>query len=203
MKTDIEVIDGAIELIEADGGWCQGVSCKDAAGRHLLPASRVATRWGWADDAESLHAGQPVTFCLEGAILYAAGWPLNWVWGMPAEQAKQQVAHTVEVKQQIVRLKGLAYRLALQDTTDIPSTWMSLHDFNDDDYTTREDAILVLKRARAHVEGAPRTGGSGCGGIATAFTRWAITRWRELAGVDQPAQIDATEVDYARASVGT
>jgi hypothetical protein len=35
------------------------------------------------------------------------------------------------------------------------------------------------------------------------FTRWANARWRELAGVDQPAQIDAAEVDYALASVGT
>lgn len=160
MKTDIEVLDDAIELIEADDGWCQGATCKDAAGRHLLPSSRVATRWGWADpdDPEGLHAGQPVTFCLEGAILYAAGWPLNWVWGMPAKQAKQQVAHTVEVKQQIVRLKGLAYRLALQDMTGgIPSTWVGLHDFNDDNYTTQEEAVLVLKRARAHLEETPRT----------------------------------------------
>jgi hypothetical protein len=151
VKTDMEVLDGAIELIEADGGWCQGASCKDAAGHHLLPSSRVATRWGW-DDADGLHAGQPVTFCLAGAIYYAAGWPLNWVWGMPAKQAKQQVAHVVEVKQQAARLASLAYRLALQDMTDIPSTWMRLHDFNDDDYTTREDAILVLKHARAHIE---------------------------------------------------
>jgi hypothetical protein len=74
MKTDIEVIDGAIKLIEADGGWCQGVSCKDAAGHHLLPSSRFATRWGWDDPEGRLHAGQPITFCLEGAIVYAAGW---------------------------------------------------------------------------------------------------------------------------------
>jgi hypothetical protein len=151
MKTDIEILDDAIKLIEADDGWCQGVSAKDAAGQHLLPSSRFASRWGWAD-TEGVHAGQPVTFCLEGAILYAAGWPLNWVWGMPAEQAKQQVAHTVEVKQQIVRLKRLAYRLALQDMIGVPSTWGGLHDFNDDQYTTQEEAVLALKRARAHIE---------------------------------------------------
>jgi hypothetical protein len=152
VKTDMEVLDDAIELIEADDGWCQGASCKDAAGHHLLPSSRVATRWGWADDPEGVHAGQPVTFCLEGAILYAAGWPLNWVWGMPAKQARQQVADVVEVKQQIVRLKTLAYRLALADMTGIPSTWGGLHDFNDDEHTTQEEAILVLKHARAHIE---------------------------------------------------
>jgi hypothetical protein len=150
MKTDIEVLDGAIELIEADGGWCQGAPCKDAAGHHLLPASRVTTRWGWVDP-EGVHAGQPVTFWLEGAILYAAGWPLNWVWGMPAEQAQQQVARVVEVKQQIVRLKRLAYRLAVQDMTGVPSTWGGLHDFNDDEHTTREETVLALKRARAHL----------------------------------------------------
>jgi hypothetical protein len=33
--------------------------------------------------------------------------------------------------------------------------------------------------------------------------KWAITRWHELAGLDQPAQIAATEVDYALASVET
>jgi hypothetical protein len=151
MKTDIEILDDAIKLIEADDGWCQGVSAKDAAGQHLLPSSRFASRWGWAD-TEGVHAGQPVTFCLEGAILYAAGWSLNWVWGMPAEQVKQQVAHTVEVKQQIVRLKRLAYRLALQDMIGVPSTWGGLHDFNDDQYTTQEEAVLALKRARAHIE---------------------------------------------------
>ncbi len=47
----------------------------------------------------------------------------------------------------------LAYRLALADMTGgIPSTWVGLHDFNDDDYTTQEEAVVVLKRARAHIE---------------------------------------------------
>ena len=140
LKTDIEVVDDAIELIEADDGWCQGATCKDAAGRHLLPSSRVATRWGWADpdDPEVFMPGSRCTFRLEGAILYAAGWPLNWVWGMPAKQAKQQVAHTVEVKQQIVRLKGLAYRLALQDMTGgIPATVAGLARLQLDPTTTR------------------------------------------------------------------
>jgi len=151
VKTDMEVLDDAIKLIEADDGWCQGVSAKDAAGHHLLPSSRVASRWGWAD-TEGVHAGRPVTFCLEGAIFYAAGWPLNWVWGMPVEPARQQVARVVELKQQVVRLKMLAYRLALADMTGIPSTWMGLHDFNDDEHTTQEEAVLVLKRARAYIQ---------------------------------------------------
>lgn len=157
MKPDIDVLDGALELIEADGGWCKGASAKDAAGHYLLPASRVATRWGWTDAEGRLHAGQPKTWCLSGAIVYAAGWPLDWMWGMPVEQAKQQVAHVVEVKQQVVRLTSLAYRLALQDMTGIPAAWGGLHDFNDDEHTTREEAVLVLKRARAHVEETPRT----------------------------------------------
>jgi hypothetical protein len=151
LKTDIEVLDDAIKLIEADDGWCQGGSCKDAAGHHLFPSSQFATRWGWAD-AEGLHAGQPVTFCLEGAIRQAAGWPVKWVSGTPPVQARQQAAHAAEVNQQAARLESLAYRLALQDMTGIPSTWGGLHDFNDDDYTTQEEAVLVLKRARAHIE---------------------------------------------------
>jgi hypothetical protein len=57
------------------------------------------------------------------------------------------------VNQQVARLESLAYRLALQDMTGgIPSTWGGLHEFNDDDYTTQEEAILVLKRARANIE---------------------------------------------------
>jgi hypothetical protein len=34
----------------------------------------------------------------------------------------------------------------------VPSTWGGLHDFNDDQYTTQEEAVLALKRARAHIE---------------------------------------------------
>jgi hypothetical protein len=152
LKTDIEVLDDAIGLIEADDGWCQGATCKDAAGHHLFPSSQFATRWGWAD-AEGLHAGQPVTFCLEGAIRQAARWPPFWTCGTSVVQARQQAANAAELKQQAARLDGLAYRLALQDMTGgIPSTWGSLHDFNDDDYTTQEEAILVLKRVRAQIE---------------------------------------------------
>jgi hypothetical protein len=148
LKTDIEVLDDAIELIEAEDGWCQGATCKDAAGHHLFPCTQFATSWGWAD-AEGLRAGQPVTFCLEGAIRMAAGWPVKWVFGTPVVQAKQQAAHAAELNQQATRLEGLAYRLALADMTGIPATWGGLHDINDDDYTTQEEAILVLKRARA------------------------------------------------------
>jgi hypothetical protein len=151
VKTDMEVLDDAIELIEADDGWCQGVSCKDAAGHHLFPCTQFATRWGWSDP-EGLHAGQPVTFCLEGAIRQAAGWPPFWTWGTPVVQARQQAAHAAEVKQQVTLLEMLTYRLALQDMIGVPSTWGGLHDFNDDQYTTQEEAVLALKRARAHIE---------------------------------------------------
>lgn len=34
------------------------------------------------------------------------------------------------------------------------------------------------------------------------FTRWAITRWRELAGLDQPAEVTVAAVDYARELIG-
>jgi hypothetical protein len=77
---------------------------------------------------------------------------VKWVSGTPPVQARQQAAHAAEVNQQAARLESLAYRLALQDMTGIPSTWGGLHDFNDDDYTTQEEAVLVLKRARAHIE---------------------------------------------------
>jgi hypothetical protein len=35
-----------------------------------------------------------------------------------------------------------------------------------------------------------------------AFTRWAITRWRELAGLDQQVDVAEVEVDYIRELVG-
>jgi len=54
MKTDLEVIDGAIDLVSKDGGWCQGTMCRDSAG---LPGP---------------EAEQPVSFCLEGAVRYSA-----------------------------------------------------------------------------------------------------------------------------------
>ena len=41
MKTDREVIEGALALIEADAGWTQGTYCRDAEGafddRRLWP----------------------------------------------------------------------------------------------------------------------------------------------------------------------
>jgi hypothetical protein len=125
MKTDIEVLDGAIELVEADGGWCQGISFKDAA-----------------------------AYCLEGAIRQAAGWPVKWIWGQSVVQARRQAAHTAEVNQQVARLEKLVYRLALvfqYNTGGPPAMWTSLHELNDDDYTTQDEAVLVLKRAHAHL----------------------------------------------------
>jgi hypothetical protein len=48
-----------------------------------------------------------------------------------------------------------ALSLSLGPQRDHGAAWGGLHDFNDDEHTTREEAVLVLKRARAHLEGAP------------------------------------------------
>ncbi len=45
MKTDLEVIDGAIELVEADGGWCQGDWCRNANGETVEASVDSPTGW--------------------------------------------------------------------------------------------------------------------------------------------------------------
>lgn len=56
MKTDLEVLEGALELISEDGGWTQGEFCRDAKGNGVT----------------QLEMGG-ASYCLEGAIRYAAG----------------------------------------------------------------------------------------------------------------------------------
>lgn len=118
MKSDIEVIDGAIALVEKDGGWCQGTFCRDKNGE------AIGLYGNTIQDA--------VSFCLEGAIRYSAGLHLglgSWLQAHPLEVLARQEAFGHDDN-------GL--RL--------------LSRYNDDDHTTQEDAILVLKRVRSRLE---------------------------------------------------
>ena len=45
MKTDREVIEGALALIEADGGWAQGTYCRDAEGVEVPPVVDSPGDW--------------------------------------------------------------------------------------------------------------------------------------------------------------
>jgi hypothetical protein len=78
---------------------------------------------------------QPCSFCLQGALRMAAG---CWRFGQP------NAAH-----EQVDRLERLLLQLA--NCTAAPG-WASLPAYNDDAHTTKADAVLILKRAAAHIE---------------------------------------------------
>ena len=144
MKTDREVINGALALLEADGGWTQGTYCRDADGTQVQPA--VDSPGGWVRvRTEHVGAGgylvrtepgaTPCSFCLEGALRAAAGY---WHGGQP------YAAH-----EQVSRLECLLLRLA--NSAAVPG-WANLHAYNDDAHTTQADVVLLLKRAAAHLD---------------------------------------------------
>lgn len=144
MKTDREVIENALALIEADGGWTQGTYCRDADGAEVHPAVDSPGDWVRVRP-EHVGAGgyrvrtepgaTPCSFCLEGALRAAAGY---WHGGQ---------LHAAE--EQVYRLECLLLRLA--NSAAAPN-WPSVHAYNDDVHTTKADAVLMLKRAGAHLD---------------------------------------------------
>ena len=83
MKTDREVIEGALALIEADGGWTQGTYCRDADGTEVHPAVDSPGDWVRVRTEHVGAGGYRVrtepgatlcSFCLEGALRAAAGY---------------------------------------------------------------------------------------------------------------------------------
>jgi len=145
MKTDREVIEGALALVEADGGWTQGTYCRDADGTEIHAAADSPS--GWVR-VRTEHVGQggfrvrtetgatPCSFCLEGALRAAAGY-----WHGVAPHA----AH-----EQVYRLECLLLQLA---SSAAARDWPSVGAYNDDAHTTQADAVLMLKRAAAALEG--------------------------------------------------
>lgn len=145
MKSDQDVIEGALALVELEHGWTQGTYCRDADGYEVLPAVDAPGEWvrlrtehvgegGYRTltDAEA----KPCSFCVQGALRASAG---CWRFGQP--NATQE--------QQIDRLEALLLQLA--NCAAMPG-WASLASFNDDVRTTQADIVLVLKRAAAHLE---------------------------------------------------
>jgi hypothetical protein len=145
MKSDREVIEGALALIAVDHGWTQGTYCRDAEGCEVLPAIDAPGEWvrlrtehvGAGGYRAHTDAGaKPCSFCVQGAMRASAG---CWRFGLP--NAAQE--------RQIDRLEALLLQLA--NCAAMPG-WASLPAFNDDARTTQADAVLVLKRAAAHLE---------------------------------------------------
>jgi hypothetical protein len=130
MKTDREVIEDALALIEANGGWTQGTYCRDADGTEVRTEHvgaggyRVRTEPG----------ATPCSFCLLGALRTAADY---WHGGQP------HAAH-----EQVYRLECLLLRLA----NSAAPAWPSVNAYNDDAHTTKADAVLMLKRAATHLD---------------------------------------------------
>jgi hypothetical protein len=144
MKTDREVIEGALALIEADAGWTQGTYCRDADGAEVHPAVDSPGEWVRVH-TEHVGAGGyrvrtdpgaiPCSFCLQGALRAAADY---WHGGQP------HAAH-----EQVDRLECLL--LQLVNSAAAPG-WPSLNAYNDDAHTTQADAVLMLKFAAAHLD---------------------------------------------------
>lgn len=144
MRTDREVIEAALALIETDGGWTQGTYCREADGTEVHPA--VDSSGGWVRvHTEHVGAGgyvartesgaTPCSFCLQGALRVAAGY-----WHGPRRHAADE---------QVYRLECLLLRLANSAAARV---WPSVNAYNDDPHTTRADVVLTLKRAAAHLD---------------------------------------------------
>ncbi|KUI42144.1 hypothetical protein AU197_06445 [Mycobacterium sp. IS-1590] len=143
-KTDREVIEEALGLIEAENGWTQGTYCRDAEGAELRADADSPGEWvrvraehvgrgGYVVRTEP--AASPCSYCLGGALRAASGY---W-------HATQSYA----ALEQVERLECLVLRLA---NSVAARAWPSLQAYNDDAYTTRADAVLILKRAAAHLD---------------------------------------------------
>ncbi len=161
MKTDLEVIDGAIELVEADGGWCQGALCRNSDGNAVQPSPESPTGWktvvsqasvsrtSW--EILSFHdrfSAPPVTFCLEGAIRMSAG--------LFAIQKKQKrhlpgvwKLGLSRIWEQCFRLEELVLQAANQNV--LPG-YGKLSHLNDSQRTSKEEAVLALKTTRSRLE---------------------------------------------------
>lgn len=148
MKTDIEVLDQALSLVEKDEGWTKGTFCRNAEGHSVS----YTTAFGWViqpiQPLDNEGSAPPVSFCLEGAIRYAAGMmdPLD-------TRKADDLAKALYISQQCDRLERLVLRMALDVDSDArPWSSSGLNSWNDRNTTTHEDAVLALKLAREEMD---------------------------------------------------
>jgi hypothetical protein len=144
MKTDREVIEGALAILEGRGRWTQGTYSRDVDGAQVRPVVGSPGEWvrirtehvgagGYVVHTESGAA--PCSFCLGGALREAAGY-----WHARRPHAAQQ---------QVDRLERLLLRLANSVSAE---RWPNLQVYNDDSHTRKADAVLLLKRAAASLD---------------------------------------------------
>ncbi|KUI11598.1 hypothetical protein AU193_19600 [Mycobacterium sp. GA-1285] len=145
MKTDLEVIEDALALIELEDGWTQGTYCRDTEGNQVSPVPASPGEWvrvrtehvGAGGYVARTEAGAtPCKFCLQGALRVASGY---WQHGAQADAVREQVQ----------RLEQLLLELANSVAAQV---WPSVSAYNDDARTTRTDVVLTLKRAAAHLD---------------------------------------------------
>jgi hypothetical protein len=144
MKTDREVIEDALVILEGGGRWTQGTYSRDADGAEVHPVAGSPGEWvrvrtehvgagGYVVHTES--GATPCSFCLGGALRQAAGY-----WHARQPQTAQE---------QVDRLECLLLRLANAVSA---VRWPSLQAYNDDSHTSDADAVLLLKRAAVHLD---------------------------------------------------
>ena len=125
MYSDVDVLRGALELVERDGGWCQGSYCRPRGGQQY-------PGWSWAyQNTDNL------SFCLEGAIRYMANGRTFYT---NYEQPVFQQVYRLE--DMVARHTGLG-----RDRFTAP-----VNRFNDSDTTSQDIAISVLKSALVEAE---------------------------------------------------
>ncbi|MCV7023733.1 hypothetical protein H7I77_10280 [Mycolicibacterium novocastrense] len=144
LKSDREVIEDALTLLEMDNGWTQGSYCRDRDGREVRPDADAPGGWvavrtehvgGGGFVVHTQSGVRPCSFCLGGALRVAAGY---WHGAQP-----------FAVSEQVERLECLILQLA--NSVTAPG-WLTLQSFNDDSHTTKADAVLMLKLAAAHLD---------------------------------------------------
>ena len=130
--TDIEVLDGALEILERDGMWCQGA-------------------YYYIDEG-----GQKLSFCAEGAIREAAGY-----WNVVQAKENPEFPGRVDslnwqyidlinvepIHDQCAKLENMV--LANSDNQA-----NGLNGFNDDEHTTVGDVLLAMKKTREEIANA-------------------------------------------------
>lgn len=132
MKTDREVLEGALELVSRDEGWSKGAYCQYKDNKEIK--------------IHKVHETplDTMSFCLEGAIRYAAGWFNPEV----ENRFPRMVMSRMERYRQVQRLEMLVLQIASRDgLTDRASHHnLRLCNFNDDERTSQSDAVLALKK---------------------------------------------------------
>ena len=173
LRPDLDVLDGAIELVSRDGGWCKGTYCQDADGNSVIPGAYSAhddwVSWQYrpGPDGEPsmqmLPAAEPVSFCLEGAIRYSAVnfSPVAYEMGFFSRACGCGCGddRNAPLLEQAARLEYLVLSIAapVRDNRELidHGLLITLHEYNDRDSTGQEDALLALKQAREYVASNP------------------------------------------------